>query len=471
MSIKILLVEDDPSQRKMMSMLLIKKLKFSVIEAENGRDALDILQQDTKHTIQLILMDVKMPKMDGLEALGIISQQYPHLPVIMMTGTTDVDNAVKSMKLGAYDYLEKMPEPERLKICIQNALKRSLLEKEVSRLKRKDEGVFTFDNMIGHDSGLANSVKTGRKAASADIPVLLTGETGVGKEVFARAIHGESHRTGNNFVAVNCGAIPEQLVESTLFGHEKGAFTGAIAKAIGRFREADGGTIFLDEIGELPLEAQVKLLRVLQQKEIQPVGAASTLPVNVRIISATNLNLEKEVAEGRFREDLYFRINVLPIDLPSLRDRREDIPDLVHHFIERFAASEGRPLKDISEEALEMLSGWQWAGNIRELENTIHRAMILSENDVFDVHDFSELPALETSSVNDLEASDATPANHFSFLGSDGRLRTLDDIENKAIQFSLTYHKNNITRAANDLGMTRATFYRKVKRIKEECDT
>lgn len=463
MRAKILLVEDDLLQRQAMAVLLEKQLGFRTVQAADGRAALDVLGDGTSgEGIGLVILDLHMPKMGGMEVLEIIRQRYPHLPVIMLTSDQDISTAVKAMKCGACDFLSKPPEVERLQVSVHNALKLSTLEKEVSRLKRQEEGVFTFDNIIGHDSGLAEVIKIGRKAALADVPVLLTGDTGVGKEVFARSIHGESLRVGKPFVTINCGAIPEQLVESALFGHEKGAFTGAVSKSIGRFREADGGTVFLDEIGELPLDAQVKLLRVLQQKEISPVGASHSVRVNVRIIAATNRNLEEEVTKGRFRDDLYFRLNVLQIKVPSLKERSADIPELARHFIERFAASESRPLKDIAPDVLEMLARWQWPGNVRELENTIHRAMILSDKNTLDGDDFG---FLKTFSAALKEGADGSSKNYIPLLDGVGHLRTLEDVERAVIEFGLKYSKNNITHAASALGVAQSTFYRKLKQF------
>ena len=287
--------------------------------------------------------------------------------------------------------------------------------------------------------------------------MLITGESGVGKELFARAIHGSSKRSGQAFIAVNCGAIPENLVESTLFGHEKGSFTGAINKNIGKFREAEGGTIFLDEVGELPLETQVKLLRVLQQKEVEPVGAANSIPINVRIISATNRDLEEEVKSGTFREDLYFRLNVLQLELCALRERREDIPALAAHFIERFCAREGLPFKDLSTAALVLLKQNDWPGNVRQLENTIHRAMVVVEGNIIDADDFKTLPP------------SITPQNHFPvspasvFMSETGTLKPLERIEQDAIHFALAHFDGNITKAAEALGMAKSTFYKKIK--------
>ena len=298
MSDSILIVEDDPMQQKMLGTLLRRKIGFESQVAPNGREALDILGRDDKRAIKLVILDIDMPVMGGMEALEIMAQRYPGLPVIMLTGTRDIEEAVKAIKLGAIDFMTKPYEGERMAITAKNALKLSILSKEVKRLKNEKEGHYRFDHLIGHDGGLQEAVNMGRKAAASDIPVLISGETGVGKEVFAQAIHGESARLGNPFIAVNCGAIPAQLVESTLFGHEKGAFTGATDKATGKFREAEGGTIFLDEVGELPLDSQVKLLRIIQQKEVEPVGASKAVPVNIRVLSATNRNLEEEVKAG-----------------------------------------------------------------------------------------------------------------------------------------------------------------------------
>jgi DNA-binding NtrC family response regulator len=477
MSLQILIVEDDRTQRYILTAMLESKLGYNVIEAEDGPEALQILQHDadSEQNIKLVILDVHMPKMNGLEVLETLSEHYPELPVIMLTGDEDVSVAVEAMKLGAKDFLNKMPKPERLDTCIKNALKISVLEKEVSRLTRKNTGEMLFEDLVGYDNGLGHIIHLGRKAATANIPVMLTGETGVGKEVFARAIHGESRRSGKPFIAVNCGAIPANLVESILFGHEKGAFTGAVTKSVGLFREADGGTIFLDEIGDLPLDAQVKILRVLQQKEIMPVGAKQAIKIDVRIISATNRNLEQEVAAGRFRDDLYFRLNVLPLKLPSLRERREDIPKLIYHFIERYAAAENHDIKDITHEAVKELSQQDWPGNVRELENTIHRALILSDQPILEMNDFVSLKDMKMITNEVATPIPATATAHtpptpdqLPLLHADGRLLTMDEIESAAMTFSLTHFGNNITQAAKSLGMAKATFYRKLKKMRED---
>ena len=456
----VLIVEDDQMQRQMLTTLLRRKLDFGARGAENGHEALEILEADKAKTIKLIILDLDMPVMNGMETLEILKQKHPSIPVIMLTGSKDIDDAVSAMKHGAIDFLTKPYEADRMAVTVKNALKISTLTKEVSRLKSEKDGTFSFENLIGHDGGLLQVVNTGRKAAAADIPVLITGETGTGKEVFAQAIHGESARAGKPFIAVNCGAIPSQLVESTLFGHEKGAFTGATEKKIGKFREAEGGTIFLDEVGELPLDMQVKLLRALQQKEVEPVGAGKPVAVNVRIISATNRDLQTEVDEGRFREDLFFRLNVLQIELPSLRNRRNDIPALSSHFIERFCSNEGGIPKDISQSTIQNLTSYEWPGNVRQLENIINRAMVMSEGNVLEIDNLDGLgaPPENSQSVN-------LPSHpqQINILTHDNEFKTVDDIEQEAMQLALKHFDQNITKASKALGMAKSTFYKKMK--------
>ncbi len=456
----VLIVEDDEMQRQMLSTLLRRKLDFGSCEAENGHEALEILESDISRTIKLIILDLNMPVMGGLETLEILRQKHPSIPVIMLTGSTDITDAVKAMKLGAIDFLHKPYEGDRMVVTVRNALRISTLTKEVSRLKSEKDGTFTFENLIGHDDGLSSVVNIGRKAAAADIPVLITGETGTGKEVFAEAIHGEGGRTGKPFIAVNCGAIPSQLVESTLFGHEKGAFTGATEKTIGKFREAEGGTILLDEVGELPLDTQVKLLRVLQQKEVEPVGAGKPLPINVRVISATNRDLQEEVTEGNFREDLFFRLNVLQIELLPLRDRKQDIPALASHFIERFCVNEGGVPKDMSAATEKQLMNYDWPGNVRQLENAISRAMVVSDGNILDIEDLTGL----TSGSESRSVNNATHHHKdIRIISSDGDFKTVDEIEQEAMQLALDHFDHNITQAAKALGMAKSTFYKKMK--------
>lgn len=460
---KILIVEDETTQRHMLSQLVKRKMKLIPITAKNGREGLDILAQE-EHDISIILMDLNMPVMSGTETLPVMAEQYPDIPVIMLTGSREVDDAVNAMKNGATDFINKPFEPDRLVITIENALKINTLKQEVKRLKQEKDGAFKFENLIGYAGGLSRSIELGRKIASSDIPALITGPTGSGKELFSRAIHGESKRTNHPFIAVNCGAIPSQLVESTLFGHEKGAFTGATDNMPGKFREAHGGTIFLDEVGELPLETQVKLLRVLQQKEVETVGAAHPIPIDVRIISATNRDLEQEVKEGNFREDLYFRLNVMEINLPSLKERPQDIIPLAHHFIERFAANEAKPPVSLNNGAGNILQNHHWPGNVRQLENTINRAMVLCEEDELNESHFQNLSGTNQNTTT-LKTAPAPPGNRQSsgpYAHESGTLKTMDEIEKEAMIHALNTHNQNTTRAAKALGIAKSTFYRKM---------
>jgi DNA-binding NtrC family response regulator len=454
MSVKILVVDDDKTQQHTLKNLISKKLGYEALEAENGHECLSFLTKE-EQLPQLIILDLYMPVMDGMEVLELIGQQYPDLPVIVLTSNSKVDSAVQAMKLGAVDFLIKPIKPERVILSIQNALKINYLAKEVSRLNKRENGNLSFNELVGNEAGLTKSVSRGKKASASTIPVLLTGETGVGKEVFAQAIHGESDRGGKPFVAVNCGALPKQLIESILFGHEKGAFTGAIAKTAGKFREAQGGTIFLDEIGELPNEEQVKLLRVLQQKEVEPVGSEKTVPVNVRIISATNRDLNEAVKKGQFREDLLYRLNVFQIEIPPLRNRQSDILPMAEHFIKKYSITENKNPPILTESAEEFLQNHTWPGNVRELENAIHRAIVISESSQLETSDFTD-----NVDYKNIKEESYSPFS-VPVFDTCGHLKTLEDIEKDILEMALQHHKNNVTQASKALGIAKSTFYRK----------
>ncbi|MCB1650648.1 MAG: sigma-54-dependent Fis family transcriptional regulator [Alphaproteobacteria bacterium] len=462
MNASVLIVDDDLMQQKMLSTLLQRKLSLNSLTAPNGRDALQILEDDKTSQIKLIILDLEMPVMGGMETLDILTRQYPSLPVIMLTGSKDIQDATKAMKMGAIDFITKPYEGDRMAVTVKNALKLSLLSKEVKRLQSEKNSRFSFEDLIGYNGGLSESVRIGQKAAASDIPVLLTGETGVGKEAFAKAIHGESIRAQSPFIAINCGAIPTQLVESTLFGHEKGAFTGATEKTKGKFREAEGGTILLDEVGELPLDAQVKLLRVLQQKEVEPVGAAKPVPVNVRIISATNRDLQAEIQKGRFREDLYFRLNVLEIKIPPLRERKSDIALLTRYFIERICAQNNAPPCTIDTQTEEHLYTYGWPGNVRELENTINRAMVLRDSDVLTIENILKTaPKIEKNQSTGKTLGVQNPATAYPLLNSEGHFKTIKQIEQEIMHIALEHFEQNISKTAQALGIAKSTFYRK----------
>jgi DNA-binding NtrC family response regulator len=460
----VLIVEDEPVQQKMLQ-LLCKKIGFATRMAGHGREAVEQVQASTLGEIGVVLLDISMPQMDGFETLGWLRKYRPDLPVVMLTSHDDTALAVRAIKEGASDFIAKPAEPAQLEVALRNALRLGALTRELARLKRDREGALAFVDLVGHERGLAEAVALGRKAAAADVPVFITGETGTGKELFARAIHGESKRVGAPFVALNCGAIPENLVESTLFGHEKGAFTGAVARSIGKFREAEGGTIFLDEVGELPLDAQVKLLRVLQQKEVEPVGAGKAVKVNVRIISATHRDLRAEVKAGRFREDLFFRLHVLPVALPPLRARKEDIVPLAQSFMQRLGAAEGLAHRSLSGEAQAYLLGCRWPGNVRELENLIHRALVLGEAEVIDRATLTALHELEQG-ADSADAPQSATQSHgltLALMQPDGQFKPMQQLEQDAMQAALAHFGGNITRAAEALGIAKSTFYRKIR--------
>jgi len=383
------------------------------------------------------------------------------------------------MKMGARDFVVKPASPERIIVSIRNALEMKTLVGEVKRLKKTTQGGLTFKDLIGNAGSMRPVVAMGERGAKANIPILITGESGVGKEVIARAIQGASERSDKPFITVNCGAIPENLVESILFGHEKGAFTGANAKHLGKFQEAHTGTLFLDEVGELPLDMQVKLLRVLQEGEVDPVGSKRTVPVDVRIVSATNRDLAEAVKAGSFREDLYYRLNVFPIAVPPLRERREDVPALLEHFIKRFNAQEQMNVVGADSETIELLKNYEWKGNVRQLENTIFRAMILSDGNKLKPHDFPQIsglapamPGTPDDALSSLvKSADTQDDLAITFLDREGHLRTLEDIERDLIQFAIENYSGHMSEVARRLGIGRSTLYRKVREHELDVDT
>lgn len=460
MNKSILIVDDDRTERRLIAGVLRRSVELNIKEAENGREALRIIDKNTD--IALIILDVDMPIMGGIETLEILSKNHSSIPVIVLTGETQADIAVHAMKLGATDFLSKPVEGARLDVSARNALKMSLMCQEISRLKRQADDSLQFSDLIGYDNGLKDHIKTGRKAAACDLPVLITGETGTGKELFARSIHGEGKRSGKNFIAVNCGAIPEKLVESTLFGHEKGSFTGAVNKVLGKFQEASGGTIFLDEVGDLPMEAQVKLLRVLQEGEVEPVGAGKPVSVDVRVISATHRDLAKDVRDGLFREDLYFRLNVLHINILPLRDRKSDIPLMADYFIEQFCASHSVLPKQLTKDALQKLQSHNWPGNVRELENTISRAMALCDENLVQPDDFSFMQSTASNKDSSFAQSGLiTPTL------PDGEFKSFKELEQEIITLALAHYDGNVSKTARILGIAKSTLYAKMENLAE----
>src|SRR3990172_2585465 len=382
----ILVIDDERSMREFLSIMLEKE-GYKVVAMDNGNDALDYIRKSgdpetgSGHGFDLIITDIKMPKVGGIDILKESMSLNPNTPVIMITAFASTDVAVEAMKLGAYDYITKPFKVDEIKIIIKNALeKKSLFDENIS-LKEELKGRYQFSNIIGKSDKIQKVFELIMKVANSKSTVLITGESGTGKELVARAIHYNSERKVQPFVSISCSAIPETLLESELFGHQKGAFTGADSEKRGLFEVADGGTFFLDEVSEAPPSIQAKLLRVLQEKEFKRIGGVKDIKVDVRVIAATNKNLHKLIEDGKFREDLYYRLNVIPIELPSLRERKADIPLLVSHFINKYNSINKKGIKGIRPEAKEMLERYIWRGNVRELENVIERAVTLETND------------------------------------------------------------------------------------------
>ncbi len=475
----ILIVDDDPVQRRLLE-AAITRAGMVVVTAPGGQPALDLLNGPRGDQFTLVLLDLVMPDMDGLTVLGKLKLSHSELPVIVLTARGGIDSAVEAMRAGACDFLVKPASAERITVSIRNALKIGTLAGEVTRLKKRVDNRLDFTHLIGVSGEIRQVIRLGQRAAQSNIPILIEGESGVGKELIARAIQGSSERAGKPFVTVNCGAIPENLVESILFGHEKGSFTGATDKHLGKFQEADGGTLFLDEIGELRLDMQVKLLRALQEGDVDPIGSKRPVKVDVRIISATNRDLAERMSDGHFREDLYYRLNVYPIRVPPLRERRADISELTRHFIARFAAEEHKQITGLSAEAAELLQHFDWPGNVRQLENTIFRAVVLCDSTTLEVCDFPQIAAAAGVEVRQKGVAVAAPPIHLPVAeeiarasepppyaipatNDSGHMRRLEEIEYEAIRMAIEYYEGQMSEIARRLGIGRSTLYRKLK--------
>src|SRR5438270_1078876 len=412
MAASILIADDDAVQRRLVENM-VQKCGYETIVVDSGDAAVTILTAPDGPVIDAVVLDLVMPGLDGMGVLAKIREAGLNIPVVVQTAHGGIDNVVSAMRAGAQDFVVKPAGIERLQVSLRNALNASALKGELQRIRHSREGRLTFADIITRSENMTGVVHIAQKAAASTIAVLIEGESGVGKELFARAIHGSSERKSKPFVAVNCGAIPDNLVESILFGHEKGAFTGATERHMGKFVEASGGTLFLDEVGELPLAAQVKLLRALQEGTVEAVGGRKPVKVDVRIISATNRKLLDLVKNGQFREDLFYRLHVLPLTIPPLRLRREDIPHLLRHFLARFCAEENRPVTGISGEAMARLAQLDWPGNIRQLENAVYRAVVISEREQLQLADFPQAaaqPSVPPSDGGHAEALIVTPA-------------------------------------------------------------
>ncbi len=450
---KILVVDDEVNFLKLLEYNLNKE-GYAVSTALNGEDALNKINE---HMPDLILTDLKMPGIGGMEILKQVKEKDKSVQVIMITGHGDAETAVEAMKLGAYDFISKPLRNDELIVTVRNALNSRILIEKVTELRSQLETRYDFKNIIGSSGKMKDLFKIMETAIGTSVTVLIQGESGTGKELVAKAIHYNGPRKEGPFVVVNCAAIPETLLESELFGYERGAFTGALERKIGKFEQADRGTIFLDEIAEMTPMTQAKLLRVLESKELERLGGQEVIKVDVRIISATNKELIKEVKEGNFREDLYYRLMVFPIMLPPLRERKEDIPMLISHFMNIYAKNAGKEIKNISNEAMAYLMKYSWPGNVRELENVVERAIVMCEGDTINL---SHLPvgleALAGSSMPQLIGGGMQTS----------KIVSLENLEAEALKKALDIAGHNISKAAKELGIGRATFYRKAKKFK-----
>ena len=445
----ILVVDDDQAHRTMLRTLL-SGWGYKIVEADDGQVAIEKVHEQA---FDMILMDIRMLKVSGLEALDGIKTYNPAIPVIIMTAYSSVETAVEALKKGAYDYLTKPLDFDELRLAMERAMDHSQL-KEENRLLRETLGShFDIQNIIGRSTAMVKLLETVAQVAPSEATVLITGDSGTGKELIAGAIHFNSPRKDGSFVKVNCAAITETLLESELFGHEKGAFTGAHRLKEGRFRQADGGSLFLDEVSEMSLGMQVKLLRALQEREITRVGGEEVIKVDVRIIAATNKDLIQEVESERFREDLYYRLNVVTLNVPLLRERKEDIPLLAQHFLSTFAEKNRKQIKGFTPQAMDQLLKYDWPGNVRELMNAVERAVVLSRSEYLDEQD---LPLVIKDSLSDEEKSpsrDAVPAD-----------LPLEDVEKATILKTLESTDGNKSEAARRLGITRKTLHKKLKK-------
>jgi two-component system response regulator AtoC len=446
--IRLLVVDDEQSIRRL-CVTVGESLGFACLEADCGESALTVLEE---HPTHMVLTDMVMPNMSGLEFLEKVKKMLPRTEVAVMTGHGSIETAVQAMKLGAYDYIGKPFSPlEELRLFLRRMAEKVRLVEENQFLKDRTDTETQLHGIVGSSAKIQDVLRMISRLKDTRTPVLITGESGTGKELVARAIHFRGTFAARPFVAVDCGSLVPTLIESELFGYEKGAFTGALKSKTGLFQSADGGTIFLDEIGELPPELQAKLLRVLQEKEVRPVGSNEKVKVDVRVIAATNRDLEAEYRAGTFRKDLYFRLNVVAVDVPALRDRRSDIPMLVHWFLDRYAP--GRYMQ-VTSGAIKSMLQYDWPGNVRELENCIERAVALSDRQMIDVNDLP--PAIAS----------ASPATDLMLEGRTNGFNTtdLEDIERATIKRVFEQVKGDKALAGKMLGISRATLYRKLKR-------
>jgi two-component system nitrogen regulation response regulator NtrX len=449
---RVLIVDDEESIRRSLSGALTDE-GYIVLTAADGVSALELVETERPH---LVILDIWMPQMDGMEVLTKLTEEHPDVSVIMISGHGNIETAVKATKLGAYDFIEKPLSLEKVMITIDHALEQKILEQKVSLYRQRyDVGT----TIVGKSPAMKKLKENIKRAAPTDSYVLISGENGTGKELVARTLFAMSNRSDGPFVDVNCAAIPEELIESELFGYEKGAFTGASAKKLGKFDTADGGTIFLDEIGDMSLKTQAKILRILQEQNFVRVGGNKTIHVDVRVLAATNQDLQKNIEDGTFREDLYFRLNVIPLVVPPLRERKEDIPSLIEHFIDEFAKEDIRKTKSIDGEAIEMLKNYQWPGNVRELKNLMERLIIMVPDNVI-------RPDHIPPSIRGKKA----PSADENLFSVDDFKKAREGFERIFIEKKLKENDFNISKTAKSLGIERSHLHKKMRAYKIEVD-
>jgi DNA-binding NtrC family response regulator len=456
---RILIIDDDPAMVSVISDICQER-GHQTVAYSSGAKAIENL---ASHSPQLVISDLRMDKVGGLDILRECREVLPQTPVILITAFAKVESAIEAMKLGAYDYITKPFKVDELQLTIQRALDNQSLVRENRNLRQVVKRTSSFDNIVGLSPRMDEVYNLLRKVADTDSTILIQGESGTGKELVARALHFNSNRQHLPFVAINCSALPENLLESELFGHKKGAFTGAVSDKVGLFEEAEGGTIFLDEVNSMAQPLQTKLLRVLQERQIRRVGETKSMPINVRVLAATNEPLQDKIKVGGFREDLYYRLAVIPIEMPALRERPEDVPLLVSHFLQKNAAQTGTEPKKIDQKALDLLATYRWPGNVRELENAIERACALCEEGMIRPADLPPQVVRQVSAASQ-EHSGELPVG-----------QTLDDYiseqERRYIEETIRFHAGNREKAAKTLGISMATLYRKlgVKRVVEKA--
>ena len=445
---KILIVDDEEGVRKLLGRILGKN-GYDTVSAPSAEEALRLVEADQ---FDLVITDIKMPGMDGLQLLQELKAFNPGLPIIVITAYGTVESAVQALRAGAYDYITKPFENDEIRLTVAKTFERERLLAENRYLHDELEGRYSFSGIVGQSEEMQRVFDMASSVAVSNANVLITGESGTGKELIARSIHYNSNRKEKPFIVLNCAALPENLIESELFGHEKGAFTGAINAKKGRFELAHEGTLFIDEVGEMTPSSQVKLLRVIQEQEFERVGGSRTISCDVRIVAATNKDLEQAVKEGDFRDDLYYRLNVVNIDMPPLRKRREDIESLARHFLQKFAAETGKKIDDISPRALSCLLAYEWPGNVRELQNVMERAVVLARGESVTPHDFPQNLQGDAQICVDIP-------------DRDGNLtELLEDLERQLILQTLRRHDNSQTKAASALGIKRTTLRYKMEK-------